>query len=1332
MICKRIRIIHALSLAWAMVCPASIVGAADMATKLYFTHFTSANSGLPYDVVNEITEDKQGFIWLGTSSGLSRFDGTNFRNYTKEDFGLNSAWVTSLCTDEESNLWVGTDRGLAFYDLSMDSFEPFVRQSDIATVITNKVNVICKGPDGVLWISVNNQGLFSYDPVSERFTNYFFENGKQTLPVNIRTLYVDSDNGLWISLYNHELYYVDAGHKLKTLTDGEAVSYDYFSNDDVIAIQTIPGESNTVYVASVAKGLCRLDAASGAVEVLIPSSLGFSPEDLFIDRQRRVWMATADGIYIYDITTDTSDRLIENKRDRFALSDSHAFAVYLDSSDGLWIGTNVGGVNYSSAVQHDFEKYYSIRGTSLDDCLVRGFADDGAGHIWITTEKQGLLLYDAQRRTLEQVVNPLLPTTMFAVCYDGGMLWLGTRNGLYRLDTRTGTVKVYETLSPSSQMLDRRVYTIFRTSSGSVLVGTTIGLLRYDRDVDTFDPVRGFEGIFVTGMDEDDEGTLWVSTYADGLMSYDMRERKVSGHYASESDNPSSLPTNKLFSVCTDSRGGVWVTSFNGGFCRLDKTREHFDIYDMAHSNMLHTNIYFKIMEDEQGVMWVGSDKGLLSLDPETGSIRKFSIYEGLLNDDFKNCGVRTADGDLYFGSRNGFIRFNPRRFIADTGTMTMTITGMTIHDRHVVPSTERGSVLGRNVNETSHIHLSPKQNSFGFEFAILGSSLPGQGTILCRLEGYDNDWRSVESDNTISYYNVPAGTYTLKVKGMSEDGMKEVTHADVQVVIAQRFYKSTPAILFYLLALSGLIFGLIAGMYRRALNREKRKHEEYKRRREEEEFQEKLSFFSGVVHEIKTPLTIIHAPLQNIMVSGNLDQSNRENIEVINNGAKYLDNLVRELLDFVRIEKDGYKLNLKRFDIAERIGFLRFNFAETAKDRNLNFSYTSDHDHIHIDADETAINKVLNNLLHNAVKYAESEIEVRAEVAGSQVIVSISNDGPLITPEQREEIFKPFVKYGNGVPETERSSFGIGLALARTLTTMHGGTLILDDDESRTRFILTLPVVESPANESASIPDEPAEDEARPLLLVVEDNERLSSYLKRNLDAAGYRVLAAPSAEVATELLKSYDIEIIVTDIALPGMNGIELCRSVTSNFDMSHIPVVVVSAISSTDTKIECMKAGASIYIEKPFSIDYLGACIERLIENRASLIKAYRDSSEATPDSDKFNLQDADKDFLQRLDELIMQNIKNVDFSNKQIEEALFLSRSTLIRKVRALLETTPNDYLRYKRLSVAARLLSQHKCRISEVCYAVGFQSPSYFAKCFKEQFGVLPTEYQKRR
>lgn len=1317
-----------------MLLPVHAFALPNNVNKYYFTHYTSNNSGLPYNSVNKIIQDKKGFIWFGTSSGLSRFDGTRFRNYSKEKLGLKTAYITTLCTDDKGNVWVGTDRGVTVYNARKDNFEPFGKKSDIGTVIGNKTNAICKGPDGAIWMSVNNQGLFLYDPDSDELKNFFVEGTQQTLPVNIRSINVDSNNRLWVALYYNRLFYVNKAHLLASRSryDGEAVP-SFFQNDDVVAIKSKPGDCNTVYVASVTKGLCELNVIDKTIKVLIPNQLGVAPESLFIDADKRIWMATTDGVYVYDLSTGEVQKLSKNENDRFSISDSHAFAIYIDSSDGVWIGTNVGGVNYSGGFQRNFEKYYSIDGTTLGDCLVRGFADDKSGRIWITTEKEGLLVYDTFERTLKRHSNGKLPKALYAACYADDMLWLGSLKGLYRLDTRTGTVRVYETLKHPSKRLDSGVYAIFQTTTGDILVGTKLGLFRYDRMNDAFDPIIGFEGIFITGIDEDDEGVLWVSTYANGLISYDQHQKEVVDMYANHPDDPASLPSNKLFSVFVDSKGNIWATSFGGGFCMLDRTTKRLKIYDMAHYDFLSTDIYFKVIEDDNGKIWITSGKELLSLNPQTSETCKFSVYDGLLNNEFKNCGVKTADGDLYFGSNSGFIRFNPGKFVIKTTTPNLVITDLRIGDTFVTPYCKDSPLSGCIIDECSAITLSPKQNSFGFNFAILNSGSPGSHTIQCMLEGYESEWRPVAADNDVFYHNVPAGTYVLKVRSSNGYQAENILRPDLIVTVEQEFYKSATAFILYMLFLLLLSGGISAIFYRRAVLKEKRKREIYEQRKKAELYQEKLSFFSHIVHEIKTPLTVIRTPLHNVMTSEKLTMSNQEDLAVIRNSTDYLDRLVKQILDFVRVEKYSYVLNCKTINIIECLNFLSFNFGETAKAKNIKLTFISDPDTIYIDADESAIYKIINNLLDNAIKYAESYININAVIRDDRVVVTITNDGPLIPKERRTEIFKPFVQYSSDL-QIYPQSFGIGLALSKNLTEMHSGTLVLSDDASTT-FILTLPTVSPEINQVQEEAEKnnvstPSVDSALPLLLLVEDNTGLSCYLERKF-RPDYRVMVSHNAEKAYALLQEHEVDIIIADVALPGMSGVELCKAIASNFDLSHIPVVVTSGISNTDIKIASMEAGASIYIEKPFDLDYLQACVKSILEKRAKLKKAYQDPSQKI-NPNQFNLRSADEEFLMKLDEVIMQHISDASFSSKQIEEALFLSRSTLIRKVKALLDTTPNDYLRFKRLSIAAELLAQDNHRINTVCFAVGFNSPSYFAKCFKEQFGMLPTEYQIKK
>ena len=1102
-----------------------------------------------------------------------------------------------------------------------------------------------------------------------------------------------------------------------------------FRNDNIIEI--IESPYNTLYVASVDKGVCEIAPRSNRIRALIPNAENrYVPESLFSGRDGELWAATTKGTYVYNPGSGETIHLEADRQDKFSLSDSHALSVLVDDSDGIWIGTNAGGVNYSGAFHQNFDKYHLVGDEPLANCLVRGFADDGEGRLWITTEKSGLMTYSLKTGELRKYRNEQLPEALFGIGHDDGKLWLGSFQGLYRLDLKTGAVKVYSRRDESSSLHDNKIYTIYKTSEGDLLVGTTLGMLRYDRACDSFSPIAVFEGMFVTDIAEDTSGDLWVATYANGLIRYDPAAGTIVRSYAYEAGDPRSLPSNKVLSVFRDSTGRIWATTFSAGFCLYDSRNDDFVVYDQAllGAGNLPSDINYRIVEDDSGNLWISTNKGLICFTPATLETKAYTTTDGLLNDEFNyNAGFKTSDGTLYFGSSDGFVRFNPRTFHTDTRVPEIVITDLRIGER-IVKAGEEGSPLACSIDRTQHIALNARQNSFGFGFALLGFASPASNAILCRLEGYDTDWRRVPENNTVFYSNIPAGSYRLQVKGVNSNGIWNDRHPAVEITVAQRFYKSAPAILLYIVLLVVASILVSHCFYRKAVKRERQQQDEYKRAREIELFNEKMAFFSNIVHEIKTPLTLIRTPLQNILASGECSGEVREDLTVINNNTEYLSQLVKELLDFVKIECHGYMLNCGNLDLIEKIGFLCFNFAETAKSSNLRLTFRHEDEQLFILADEPGLNKILNNLLHNALKYAESYIEVEARSEGGNAVVSVRNDGPIIPKEQRSRIFEPFVQYGS-----DAKGVGIGLSLARTLAELHGGRLVLDDGTECTDFILTLPLRRAEAEpaggeETASAPEGEAEKPGLPTLLIVEDNADLSAYLKRKLQGE-YRILTAATAERALELLRQQEADLILSDIALNGMSGLELCKRVCGDFETSHIPVILLSALSSTRSKVVGMECGASLYIEKPFSMEYLQACIRNILDKRSAMKNAFRNKVMPLA-AHLYNLPHSDEEFLTRLDAIILANISDPSFSNEQLAEAFYLSKSTLNRKIKGLLDTTPNDYIRTKRLTVAAQMLTENRCRINEVCYSVGFNTPSYFAKCFKKFYGILPAEYMK--
>ncbi|MDR1683679.1 MAG: response regulator, partial [Candidatus Symbiothrix sp.] len=700
---------------------------------------------------------------------------------------------------------------------------------------------------------------------------------------------------------------------------------------------------------------------------------------------------------------------------------------------------------------------------------------------------------------------------------------------------------------------------------------------------------------------------------------------------------------------------------------------------------------------------------------------------DGLLNNEFNILsGIKTANGNILFGSQDGFISFNPKNFIVNQKMPNIVITDLLINNQ-LVKANEKNSPLKCSIAETHEIKLSAYQNTLELKCSILNFHSPLNNLLYYKLEGENDQWHKMSSEHRLVFNNLPPGKYTLHLMGVSSDGVWNKQHPSLRIVILPKFYQSTTAIVIYIIL---TVIALCCSFYylrKRTLAQQRKRQRIFEKNKEIELYNEKIEFFSNIAHEIKTPLTLIRTPLEHIMNHiGDFNRELNEDLNLINHNTLLLSQLINELLDFSKIEKQGFQLSCVELDIVEKIEFLKYNFTAAAKNKNLEITSNYAADHIYIFADERGVEKIFNNLFSNALKYAKTYIALSVETKNEQVIVSIQNDGSIIPLERRQSIFEPFVQYHD--PEKiYTKGFGIGLSLAKTYAQLHSGSLVMDDDLSCNNFILTLPQLHI-QNESEAVTTEEDTSESegdKPLVLVVEDNIELLAYIKRKLKKH-YRIQTATNGESALELINKQAIDVIVSDISMPKMDGLELCRQLKKNFESSHIPIIVLSAHSSMQTKVSSMEYGVDIYIEKPFSIDFLISCLEGLLNKRKQLIHLYK--SIVNPSPKETNLSGRDKEFLLELGEIILKNISDPDFSNEQLANQLNISKPTLNRKIKGLLKTTPNEYIQTKRLIMAAQLLAEGSFRINETCYQVGFNTPSYFIKCFKNYFGQTPTEY----
>ncbi len=1286
-----------------LLCPSSLAGRE-------FIRFHTGNSDISYDGINEIFQDSQGFVWIGTFKGLNRYDGTRFRVWYREDLGLASDFIHQIAEDRDGNLWIGTDAGVTCYLRDEDRFEPLKLLADNGTRITGKVTFISCDDDGLVYILSGFDGCFIYDQQKKTLVNYLRGAGKEAA-CSFRKLLRDRDGGYWLSKYRRNLYHADAAFSNRHAIELEA-SPSWFAGDDVEGLFYACGDSSRFYAVSTLHGISEVCPSERTVRSLFPLPKGVALNHVFLEDGHRFWLSTSRGVWSYDLISGESSVYQMNEEDPFSLSDDQVRAVCVDRSGGLWVGTKDGGVHYSGLDQRRFVKVYD---KALRGAIVSGFASDGQDKVWVTTEKNGLFYYSLSANALT-AVNTGLHTALCSPCYLDGSLWFGSQDGLYRYDVARKSLRFYGNLR-NKGVDDAKVYVVARAGEDDLYASTTRGVFRYNAEADRFESLDEFYGYFITSIVEDKDGRLWLSTFDDGVFHWDPAEREMVGHYCVADDV--GLVSDKVCSMYVDASGNVWAVGFSSGFYRLDKSANRFVRICRNGLAVLPTDVFFRAVESVSGDLYLSSDSGLVRYVPETGEVGIYTELDGLLERKFTNSSLRLENGEMFFGSDNGFIRFRPAPVINRGILPVAVITKFQIGDQDVP-----------QFNSSEKQVLKADQNTLSFEFAVLGNSFPATERLQCLLERHDKGWQDVSAGKRMTWFNLRPGNYRLRLRTAEVGGEWVEKQEALEIVVKPPFWGSIAGVfLIVLFSLLGLAAILAFSLW--LIRRRQREEEDrFRKAKEEEMFRQKLDFFSHVIHEIKTPLTLIQTPLSQLKARSGHDAASEHDLSVMQRSADYLTSLVNELLDFVRIERKGYELHTVEVDLVDKLKMLVFSFADTAAERNISITMDPPAFTAGVSADVAALDKILNNILINALKYAESRITIDVKRDDENIYVAFSNDGPEIPDAYREAIFRPFTQYHRESGEISEG-VGIGLSLARMLAQMHGGNLTLSDVPGETCFVLTLPRSE---DEFGALPAEEAEDADvasgwRPSLLLVEDNLELTDYLAHALEER-YSVLTANTVESALSIVKEQPVELVLTDISMPGKSGLDLCREIREDIEISHIPIIVVSARTSTQSKVEAMRLGADLFIEKPFDMEYLQASIHNILSRRG-LMKRTLSRGMISQDIAVFGLPRREEEFLLRLDKLIMDHLSDEDVSNEFLADHLAVSQATLVRKVRRLLGTSPNNYVRNKRLAVAEAMMRESSGNsVSEIGYAVGFTNLSYFAKCFREQYGKTPSEYME--
>lgn len=1306
-----------------------------LASNSYYFKSLNVQNGLSQNTVNTILQDSRGFLWFGTKDGLNRYDGyrfTVYKNVTAEDWSLRNNFIRSLYEDHDGNIWVGTDQGLDIFSPKDESFRHICLNTG-GRNSRHSINTIAEGPDGDIWVAVESLGVLRFsDAVSDPvvFSASYFP-----CLNSVSSICFDQKGTIWFGCFGKGVYY----------SSDQMQSVNAFVSD--MGEEVLKGEFitriistyyNNLIVGSLKSGVWIIDLLSGKTRRILSkdnSGNDIRCRDLIFTSKQELLVGTESGLFVYDITSGDSSHFRSSYYDPLSLSANSIYSMCEDSEGTLWLGTYFGGVNYHSPSFASFEKYYPENGDfGLKGKRIREICKDRQGTFWIGTEDGGLHKFDPKEKKFSQFSPSLSFNNIHGLCLIDDKLWVGTiSKGLRIIDTKSDKIiKSYENFGSTRILNDNNIYSIFRTRLGEIYIGTQFGLMRYDKQNDSFEDIPELAGMHVYDINEDVKGNLWIATYSSGVWCHRLLDNEWR-QYQHEELETDSLPHNIVLSVFIDSAHQIWFTTQGGGCCRYDEKNDAF--VSVTTENGLPDNIVYQIIEDSSGKLWMSTSKGLACFDRGSNSVTSlYTIDSGLLSDQFNyKSSFRDNDGTIYIGSIQGLIVFNPHNLQKPISEPKITITEFTLLGQRTDPHTQ-GSPLSSSIDFTDNLELNYNQNSFSFRITAPNHISPQVKQIEYMLEGFDSDWQSGDPSPVASYSNLRHGRYVLRARMKS--GLQSITPSDNEIMLGIRifppFYLSLWAKIMYIILFVGIFLSIYISARRRNINKYNMQLARMEQEKERAIYNSKIEFFTNIAHEIRTPLTLINGPLENILADDALQEEARDELVIMKQNTERLIDLTNQLLDFNKMESHKYTLSFKRVNINSTLGGLVNRFSALARQKGIRLSLELPSETVYADVCLDAFSKIIGNLIGNGLKYSDSYLNIRLESVPDlgSFIITTENDGVLVPDEIKEEIFKPFIRFKRNAEDKAISGTGIGLGLSRSLAMLHQGSLRMLPNTESNIFQLSLPITQQEAmtlksNVVKSSEPDISDNQKKVSILVVEDDVELMSFIVKQLQN-DYNIYSAADGKTALKIVDNHSISLIVSDVMMPEMDGFELCRAIKSNIKYSHIPLILLTAKTDIQSKVEGMELGADNYIEKPFSTKYLKVCISNLLDNREKLKQIFTQSP--LSDSKILAHTKADEEFINRLNEVIEFNYSNSEFSMDDMAKEFNMSRASFYRKMSGLIDMSPNDYLRFARLKKAAQLFKDEGVRVNEACYLVGFNSPSYFAKCFQKQFGISPKDF----
>lgn len=1361
--------------------------------ELIFEHYTT-DQGLSASIVRCMIQDKIGYLWFGTYSGLDRYDGISFKSYKNipgDTLSITNAFVQCLLEDKKGNLWIGTTNGLDKLDRGTEKFIHYKPFNDTAAnEWNNNVFSICEDQFGYLWIGTGD-GLNRFDPSSGQFTYFRNDNSNRNSLKNnvINVLMEDKSGTLWIGTGNGLDKY-----------DRDTESFIHFWQDSIYREGFYDGGVRNKYrinaIYEDVDGTLWIGTQDGLLELnsdrdtftLYKYDLDnsesishYATTSICKENDNSVWIGTWNGLNLFDKSTKKFTRIYYNNKVLTSLSHNSIAAVLRERSGTFWVSTYGGGVNKVNRTSYPFKQYseQNWRETKrFSSASIMNMSNSRDGSIWLATPT-GLLNFHPDTEIFH---NYKITHNIRLVKEDrSGNLWIGVNNssgrGLIKLE-RSG--RIINITDSSGNKFPWLVNQIIEDNDSTLwaCTGDEGGIIKINTRTNKYLIVyRSSTTINTIYKDQND--IIFIGTRENGLLSFDLSINKVTNHFLSDPNNPASISGNTVITIFEDEHGILWLGT-NMGLNKFDRDANTFMHY--TELNGLPHNWVYLIFEDAKKNLWLSTHKGMTKFNPFTKTFSNYDILQGLIAADRAGVGCQSENGEIYLDSPGGLTRFHPDSIKDNPYIPAIVITSIKIADKSVL--------------FTDNIKLPFGSDHLNFEFAALSYVRPEKNLFAYKMENIDKEWIYAGTRHNSTYTNLKPGDYIFRVKGSNNDGIWNEEGASIKIIILPPWWQTNLAYSIYFLFIASAIYFT----WKAQLRRQQIKHEYEMSKFEAQKLHEvdelKSRFFTNISHEFRTPLTLILGPVKQ-MIEWTKDEKFRDNLNMVHRNAHRLLELVNQLLDISKLESGSIKLQTVPQNIVPLLKALVLSFASYAERKKIALTMKAEDEVIDVYLDKDKFEKIINNILANAFKFTPPGGKIEVTVtpsfssksdyshsvpfeAGSEstgevkklkqaclavrqvqfknyIQIIIADTGIGIPKQKLSKIFDRFYQVDSSHTR-EQEGTGIGLALTKELIDLHKGKIEVESEEGRgTTVIIEIPLGKDHLNseeiieqserqetDQAKIKEhifefeesktetkidiESLKKESLPLLLIIEDNSDVRKYIKDNLNPE-FRIIEAKDGEDGWNKSLEYTPDLIVSDVMMPKMDGFKFCEKLKTDERTSHIPVILLTAKAAKQDKLDGYELGADDYIMKPFDTDELKVRVKNLIQQRERIHQHFK--QHGLIELNLAKITPTDRKFLQTFYELIIKNISDPDFGIDQLVEKVNISRSVLHRKIISLIGEAPGELIRRTRINKAAELIEHKFGNLSEIALEVGFSNPAYFSEVFKKQFGVTPSQYQRK-